>query len=124
VSAIEVERGVGQCPDRPTGFGHIWAGVIASGDDRNPCRFCGYPGRGDVRKGESGFFHEWGAARCDSLVGVHLPHDPGTGKPRDLTPEQMMRAEAIVADKKRRDAEAVANGTARPGQIAGAKGKR
>jgi hypothetical protein len=125
MSAIETERGVGDCPKRPEGFGHIWAGVKASGDSRNPCRFCGYPGRGDARKGEPGFFQEATAARHTMFAMVKAPMVSGTGKVReDLTPAQLAKAAEIVADKKRRDAEAVANGTARPGQIAGApKGK-
>jgi hypothetical protein len=122
MSAIENDRGVGQCPERPEGFGHLWAGVLASGDARNPCRFCGRPGRDNVLEGESGgYFGEATAARSAMLVGVRLPMQSGTGKVReDLTPAQLAKAAEIVADKKRRDAEAVASGTARPGQIAGA----
>jgi hypothetical protein len=124
VSAIEADRGVGVCPDRPEGFGHVWAGVKASGDGRNPCRFCGYPGRGSALKGESGFFQEATAAR--TLVGVVVPMESGTGKAEKVkhTPEQEALVAEIIADKKRRDAEAVASGSARPGQVAGApKGK-
>lgn len=127
MSAIETQIGVGDCPERPEGFGHVWAGAIASGDARNPCRFCGYPGRGDTRKGESGFFQEATSART---LTVATPSQSGTGDPlkaypKGMTPEMAERAAAIVADKKRRDAEAVADGSARPGQLAGAvKGKR
>jgi hypothetical protein len=110
MSAIEAERGVGDCPERPEGFGHVWAGVKASGDERNPCRFCGYPGRGSALKGEHGFFQEATARVGNRLVEYVMP-DEATRE---------ARAAVIVADKKRRDAEAVASGTARPGQVAGA----
>jgi hypothetical protein len=47
MSAIESQRGVGQCPERPRGLGHVWAGTKAEngGDESNPCRFCRYSGR-------------------------------------------------------------------------------
>lgn len=117
MSAIETEVGVGQCPDRPSGFGHVWAGTDAAkgGGESNPCRFCGTSGRA--------FFAEWCHSHGNLFVGVHLPMLPGSGKPRELTETQQAKVREIIADKKRRDAEAVANGTARPGQIAGAKGK-
>jgi hypothetical protein len=116
MSAIDVRPGVGECPDRPEGLGHVWAGPKASKDESNPCVFCGTSGRA--------FFQKWSASRSLALMDVKLPMDPGTGKPRVLTAEQQARADAVVVDKKRRDAEAVANGTARPGQVAGVKGQR
>jgi hypothetical protein len=39
---LAVLQGVGNCPERPGELGHVWAGVNASGDERNPCKFgCG-----------------------------------------------------------------------------------
>lgn len=106
MSAIETERGVGQCPDRPEGLGHVWAGANASGDAQNPCRFCGTSGRA--------FFAVATAAVSAPWLGYEKP-DEATRKARAAT---------VVEDKKRRDAEAVASGTARPGQVVGApKGK-
>lgn len=88
MSAPEQDRGVGDCPERPEGFGHLWAGPQASGDSRNPCRFCGMSGRE--------FFAAATAERSDG-VGV-------LNARRELTVEQLARAAAIVEDKKRRDA--------------------
>ena len=36
------EQGVGQCPDRATGLGHVWA---MDAERVNRCRFCGMEGR-------------------------------------------------------------------------------
>jgi predicted transcriptional regulator len=41
----DAEQGVGVCPKRLPGLGHVWSGVKASGDGTNPCLFCGAPGR-------------------------------------------------------------------------------
>lgn len=112
---------MGDCPDRPDGFGHVWSSWKV--DARKSCVFCGRPGR-DGKGEEGGFFAEATAARYAIVAPLATPMFAGTGKPRDLTPEQAARAAAIVEDKRRRDAEAVANGTARPGQVAGAKGKK
>lgn len=40
-----IEQGVGVCPKRLPGLGHVWAGVKASGDSQNPCKHCGTSGR-------------------------------------------------------------------------------
>jgi hypothetical protein len=37
--------GVGDCPKRPEGLGHVWAGAMATGDRENPCHYCGASGR-------------------------------------------------------------------------------
>lgn len=119
------DRGVGNCPKRPEGFGHVWKSWRV--DPRKSCEFCGRPGRDNLKLGESGgFFAEATDARYEVFASLAAPMTSGTGKVRDdLTPAQLAKAEEIVADKKRRDAEAVASGTARPGQIAGApKGSR
>jgi hypothetical protein len=57
----DAEQGVGACPSRLPGLGHIWAGPKASGDQRNPCKFCGAPGRqkrdaAGKPMGEEGYF--------------------------------------------------------------------
>jgi hypothetical protein len=124
---LNAEIGIGTCPERPEGFGHVWKSWME--DSRKSCRFCGRPGRDNTPLGgphdTGGFFAEATMARREVVGGLVTPMTLGTGKVRDdLSPAQQARADAIVEDKKRRDAEAVANGTARPGQIAGAKGKR
>lgn len=43
------ERGVGQCPRRDAGLGHVWRSPQEDPD--RPCRFCGLAGR--VHLGES-----------------------------------------------------------------------
>lgn len=103
MSAIETEVGVGQCPERPEGFGHVWAGALASGDESNPCRFCGTSGRA--------FFKAWCAGRMAGFEGVRLPGQSGTGDPhkawpKGQPPEMAARAAAIREDKTRRDREA------------------
>jgi predicted transcriptional regulator len=49
-SSVEDDRGVGDCPERPDGFGHVWSS--AKVDSSRPCRFCGALGRG--RRNERG----------------------------------------------------------------------
>src|SRR3954463_3613692 len=44
-SVPTIEQGVGVCPKRLPGLGHVWAGVKASGDSQNPCKHCGTSGR-------------------------------------------------------------------------------
>jgi hypothetical protein len=97
MSAIEREVGVGQCPDRPQGLGHVWAGAVASGNARNPCRFCGYPGRGDARKGEHGFFQEATSARLGAFAGLKAPMESGTGSAAKAWPKEMPEQRARVA---------------------------
>lgn len=118
--------GVGNCPERPEGFGHVWASWRVN--SRKSCVHCGRPGRDNSPIGgpadTGGFFAEATAARYGVVAPLHGPMDPGSGKVRDLTAAQQLRVAEIIADKRRRDAEAVAAGSARPGQIAGApKGK-
>jgi hypothetical protein len=109
MSAIEREVGVGQCPDRPQGLGHVWAGAVASGNARNPCRFCGYPGRGDARKGEHGFFQEATSGRLARFAGLKAPMESGTGSaakawPRAV-PEHRARVAKVLEDVARADRE-------------------
>jgi hypothetical protein len=110
--------GVGTCPENAAG--HVWG----RHDSRRACVFCGRPGRDNSKLGEApdtgGFFAQATAARYDVFAGLAAPMVSGSGKPRELTEAQRAKVEEIIADKKRRDAEAVAAGTARPGQIAGA----
>jgi hypothetical protein len=123
---VNAEIGVGDCPERPEGFGHIWKSW--RDDSRKSCRFCGRPGRDnspiDGPKETGGYFAMATAGRTEIFSGLKAPMSSGDGKVKDLSEAQQAKVAEIVADKKRRDAEAVANGTARPGQIAGAKGKR
>jgi hypothetical protein len=76
--AAELEQGVGVCPKRAPGLGHVWAGVHASGDSRNPCRFCGTPGRQarDAQGrpvGEPGFFEKATDGRSDVFNELRAP---------------------------------------------------
>lgn len=73
---MSAEIGVGQCPKRGEGLGHVWAGTNPAngGGPRNPCRFCGRPGRDNVFAGESGgFFAEATAARSELFSGLRSP---------------------------------------------------
>jgi hypothetical protein len=120
-------QGVGDCPDRPGELGHVWKSPRE--DPERPCVYCGLRGRlsrpiGVEVEEHPNFLDQVTRERTEVFSGLAAPMSSGTGKPRDLPPEMQARADAVVEDKKRRDAEAVANGTARPGQIAGAKGKR
>lgn len=74
MSAIDREVGVGQCPERSQGLGHVWAGALASGDRNNPCRFCGFAGRQ--------FFAEATAARAERFSRLKAPMQSGTGDPK------------------------------------------
>jgi hypothetical protein len=89
MSAIEVERGVGQCPERPRGLGHVWAGALASGDRNNPCRFCGYAGRQ--------FFAEATGARLAAFSAIKMPMQSGTGDASKAWPKEMPEQRARVA---------------------------
>jgi hypothetical protein len=108
-------RGVGVCPGRPDGFGHMWKSWRE--DPRKSCEFCGRPGRDNQFAGESGgFFAEATKGRTETMGSLNAR--------RELTQEQKDRAALVVEDKRRRDAEAVKDGSARPGQVAGVKGQR
>jgi predicted transcriptional regulator len=81
------DRGVGDCPERGEGLGHVWAGVKASGDSRNPCRFCGTPGRQarDAQGrpvGEPGFFEKATQGRVDVLGDLRTPDSIAMRKPK------------------------------------------
>lgn len=83
----ELEPGVGVCPKRAPGLGHVWAGVHASGDSRNPCRFCGTPGRQarDAQGrpvGEPGFFERATMERLDVIGGLRTPDSIAGRKPK------------------------------------------
>lgn len=120
------------CP-KNDGLPHVWGGVKATGDGTNPCVFCGAPGRLEQQRDVKNVGHFARATAAQTFtfpLDTKMPMTFGTGDPKKawpdgMPPEMQARAAAIVEDKKRRDAEAVANGTARPGQVAGApKGKR
>jgi hypothetical protein len=120
-------QGVGNCPDRPGELGHVWKSPQE--DPERACTYCGLRGRLSRPIGvevveHPNYLSQATAERAEVFSNVEAPMQSGTGKPRDLTPQQQARVEAILADKRRRDAEAVKNGTARPGQIAGARGKK
>jgi hypothetical protein len=86
-SGRATERGVGDCPERGVGLGHVWMGVKASGDERNPCRFCGTPGRQarDAQGrpvGEPGFFEKATMGRLDVIGGLRTPDSIAMRKPK------------------------------------------
>jgi hypothetical protein len=107
------DLGVGDCPQRPEGFGHIWKSWRV--DSRKSCEFCGRPGRDNSPLGgpldSGGFFAEATGSRS-MLIGV-------LNARRELTDEQRARAAAIVAEKKERDRVARESGVGRPGQLRG-----
>lgn len=120
--------GVGECPKRAEGLGHVWVSWRA--DPRRSCEFCGRPGR-DGKDETGGYFGQVTGGRVDFFSGMKAPMQSGTGDPskawpapKGTPPLVAAKVAEIIADKKRRDAEAVASGTARPGQIAGARAKR
>lgn len=116
--------GVGDCPDRADGLGHVFKSWRV--DPRRSCEFCGRPGRDNFYLGESGgYFAEATGARTGVFSGLRAPMESGTGKSEKVqhSPEQDAKVAEIIAGKKRRDAEAVAGGSARPGQVAGAPKK-
>lgn len=128
-------QGVGDCPERPGELGHVWKSP--KDDPLRSCVHCGlhgrepavnFDGKGEKPDQGGGFFAESTGERAEIFSGSVSPMQSGTGDPdkaypKGLTPAMQARAVAIVADKKRRDAEAVANGTARPGQVAGVSKK-
>jgi hypothetical protein len=126
VGQADEAAGVGDCPKRGPLLGHIWKS--RQEDPDKACKFCGLKGRQEAVKGETNesYLSRFTAERTEvfSRLDTRPAMTFGTGKPRELTPEQQARAAAIVEDKKRRDAEAVASGSARPGQVAGVKGQR
>lgn len=71
-----VPRGVGDCPKRDDGLGHVWSKWFD--DPRKSCTFCGRPGRDNVTLGETGgFFAEATHARMevfDRLVAPASSH--------------------------------------------------
>jgi hypothetical protein len=67
------DRGVGDCPKRGEGLGHVWGG----GDTR-PCRFCRTPGRSEriegMAVGEAGFFEASTASRAELFARLRTPN--------------------------------------------------
>lgn len=127
VGQADAAAGVGDCPKRGPLLGHIWKS--RQEDPDKACKFCGLKGRAEQVKGETNesYLSRFTAERTEvfSRLDTRGAMTFGTGKPRQLTAEQQARADAIVEDKRRRDAEAVASGNARPGQVAGVpKGQR
>lgn len=75
----DAEQGVGACPKRLPGLGHVWAGPKASGDERNPCVFgCGTFGRQARDKdgkptGPEGYFERVTRERGEVFAGLAQP---------------------------------------------------
>jgi hypothetical protein len=83
--------GVGVCPGRAPGLGHVWAGAMASGDRSNPCRYCGTSGRA--------FFAEATGGRAASFQRVKPTMESGTGKPERVRQEMDRREDAGKPEK-------------------------
>lgn len=83
--------GVGVCPERASGLGHVWAGALASGDRSNPCRYCGTSGRA--------FFAQATAERAASFQRLKPTMESGTGKPERVRPEMDRRSDAGKPEK-------------------------
>jgi hypothetical protein len=95
---MSVDVGVGVCPKRDEGLGHVWESWRV--DPRKPCVFCGRPGRDNVFKGESGgFFAEATAARSASFQALKPTMESGSGKPERVRQEMDRRAEGKVAKR-------------------------
>jgi hypothetical protein len=71
VVGVSADIGVGDCPNRPDGFGHVWRS--ARDDSRRSCKFCGRPGRDNTPIGgvhdTGGFFAEATASRSATVGG-------------------------------------------------------
>lgn len=81
-STVSDSRGVGDCPDRPGELGHIWGS--AKDDERRSCRFCGRPGRDNVKKGEAGgFFGGATAERVELFSRLRAPDSAKGIKPKE-----------------------------------------
>ena len=61
----EPEQGVGDCPRREGGLGHVWS---RSDLERRPCVFCGVPGRGP-----GGFLDRATADRAELFARLRAP---------------------------------------------------
>lgn len=85
----DTEQGVGVCPDRPPGLGHVWAGSDPKkgGGPRNPCRFCGTPGRGlrdeTGKVVEDGYFERATADRTALFSRLRMPASAHGVKPKE-----------------------------------------
>jgi hypothetical protein len=84
----ELEQGVGVCPKRAPGLGHVWAGVKASGDGTNPCKFCGMPGRqardaNGQPVGPEGYFERATRERVELFSRLRAPDSVKGVKSRD-----------------------------------------
>jgi hypothetical protein len=80
--ALAALQGVGDCPDRPGELGHIWKS--AKDDERRSCRFCGRPGRDNLKKDESGgFFAEATGERVELFSRLRTPDSAKGIKPKE-----------------------------------------
>jgi predicted transcriptional regulator len=80
--ALAALQGVGDCPERPGELGHIWKS--AKEDDRRSCRFCGRPGRDNLKRGDTGgFFGEATAERSELFSRLRTPDSAKGIKPKE-----------------------------------------
>jgi hypothetical protein len=69
---MTVDVGVGDCPKREDGLGHVWESWMV--DPRKSCVHCGRPGRDNEKLGESGgYFAEATLARTELFDRVASP---------------------------------------------------
>jgi hypothetical protein len=108
MSAIDMRRGVGQCPDRPESFGHVWKSWRV--DPFRSCEFCGMRGREPDVKGveNMGYFAQATKAHADRSSDVKASMESGTGKPEKSQPKDdpdyKARLAKVKADVARDDA--------------------
>ena len=100
------EEGVGVCPKRADGLGHVWSPVRTN--PLRPCVHCGLPGRGDDQKSEHGYIASAGSERAEMFQEMAIPMVSGSGNPekawpRGMPPSLALRAAEIRAAKSARD---------------------
>lgn len=70
--ALTEERGVGDCPKRADGLGHVWASRHV--DELRHCKFCKMPGRSNKLLGTpKGYLDEQCEARSELFAGLRCP---------------------------------------------------
>lgn len=72
----DLEVGVGDCPQRARGLGHVWTSWRV--DEQRPCRFCGTPGRATRdasgrQVGEDGHFEASTKKRAETFAQLTAP---------------------------------------------------
>lgn len=92
--------GVGDCPGRGEGLGHVWSSSKV--DSRKPCSFCGRPGR-DGKDEKGGFLAEATSGRAEFFSGLRVPMVSGSGDSKKAWPNGMPKDMVERAAKVRED---------------------